>query len=138
LLSVEFRPRSGGDQTLVRALPAQTQWFDGEAGAGEALGEPFPDGASAMGPKFLARYATRISTLSCGRSAPRSIMVCTVSCQSSGALRAFVRFVNLWQSWQYSVAIALPSPSGSSPFLGACGVAAGSGEGDAEGVVRAT
>ena len=40
-------------------------------------------GTSVFGGKFLARYLTRISTSSCGKRAPRSIMVCTVSTQSS-------------------------------------------------------
>jgi len=31
-----------------------------------------------------------------------------------GSFFAFVTFVNLWQSWQNSVAIAFPSPSGNS------------------------
>jgi len=31
-----------------------------------------------------------------------------------GVFRAFVTFVNLWQSWQNSVAIVFPSPSGNS------------------------
>src|ERR1700674_864348 len=41
-------------------------------------------------------------------------MVCTVSFQSSRLLWAFVKFVSLWQAWQFSVAIAFPSPSGNS------------------------
>src|ERR1700704_166514 len=117
--------------------PRQAQWFDGEDAAGEASGEPVPDiGASGLGPKFLAKYATRVSILSCGRRAPRSIIVSTVSCQSSAAFFAFVRFVSLWQSWQNSVAIAFPSPSGNSTAFGvSAGVAAGeSDNGAAAGV----
>jgi len=55
-----------------------------------------------------------------------SIINCTVSCQSSGAFRAFARFANLWQSWQNSVAIAFPSPSGNSTAGFGCDGDAGS------------
>ena len=70
---------------------------------------------ASFGPKFLARYCTRTSTLSGGTFAPRSIIVCTVSFQSSRLLWALVRLVSLWQVWQYSVAMGLPSPSGAIP-----------------------
>src|SRR5258706_10278928 len=92
----------------------------GELDEGAAPAEGPAAGAAVCGPKFLTRYAIRVSTLSCGRRAPRSIMVCTVSCQSSGDLRADVRFESLWQSWQYSVAIAFPSPSGNSAVAFGC------------------
>src|ERR1700722_6081220 len=51
-------------------------------------------------------------------------MVCTVSFQSSRLLCAFVKFVSLWQAWQFSVAIAFPSPSGNST-AGLAGAGAG-------------
>src|ERR1700722_8728602 len=51
-------------------------------------------------------------------------MVCTVSFQSSRFLCAFVRFVSLWQAWQFSVAIAFPSPSGNSTIALAAGAGA--------------
>src|ERR1700758_3581339 len=75
-----------------------------------------------------------MSTLSAGTFAPRSIISWTVSFQSSRFLCALVRFVSLWQAWQFSVAIAFPSASGNSKtgFAGAgLGVlgAAASGEG---------
>ena len=60
-------------------------------------------------------------------------MVCTVSFQSSRLLCALVRFVSLWQAWQFSVAMAFPSPSGNSTTTALAGAlapgAAASGEG---------
>ena len=79
-----------------------------------------------------------MSTLSSGTFAPRSIIVCTVSFQSSRLLCAFVRFVSLWQAWQFSVAIALPSPSGNSTTaLAVAGAAGAAASGAAAGVAGA-
>src|SRR5258706_15863335 len=106
----------GGCAAAAPGEPDEGAAADGDPAAGAAL----------CGPKFLTRYAIRVSTLSCGMRAPRSIMVCTVSCQSSGVLRDAIRFESLWQSWQYSVAIAFPSPSANStPGFGCVGEAGG-------------
>lgn len=86
--------------------------------AGAAVAE-FAAGAASCGPKFLTRYAAKMSTLSSGMVAPRSIMVWMVSFQSSRLLCALVKFVSRWHIWQYSVAMGLPSPSGSTTGLGA-------------------
>src|SRR5579871_6275393 len=92
------------------------------AGAEDAALEP-ASAAAGLGPKLVKRYCARVSTFSSGMRAPRSIMVRIVSFQSSKSLCALVRFVSLWQSWQNSVAIGLPSPSGSTTGFGAAGAA---------------
>src|ERR1700674_1573250 len=79
-----------------------------------------------------------MSTLSAGTFAPRSIMVCTVSFQSSRFLCALVRFVSLWQAWPFSIAIAFPSPSGNSTTaLAGAGVLGTAASGDGAGVAGA-
>src|SRR5271169_6163864 len=68
-------------------------------------------------------------------------MSCTVSFQSSKLLWALVRLVSLWQTWQFSVAIALPSPSGNSTTAlagaGVLGAAASGDEADGAGATVA-
>src|SRR5579863_5267036 len=129
-MAIAFPSPSGNSTTALAAAGAAAAVL-GVAGSDEAGGVAgsaacaFAAGAASFGPKFAARYFAKVSTLSSGMLAPRSIMVWIVSFQSSRLLWAFVKFVSLWHIWQYSVAMGLPSPSGNSTGCGAEGAAAG-------------
>src|SRR5579863_6738811 len=123
--AIAFPTPSGNSTTALAGAAAVAAESGVGAGVAGVIAGAFAAGVAFFGPKFATRYFAKISTLSSGMLAPRSIMVWIVSFQSSRSLCALVKFVSLWHIWQYSVAIGLPSPSGNSTGFGAADAAGG-------------